>query len=161
MTESNGLSRSDVSHDNAERLVEFLRDNDAPCPLCGYNLRHLTVPVCPECRQPLELTVGLRHANFGWFIVTIMPGVFSGMAALFLIAMLVFIMVTEGGLPPPLIVGVALFGLTSGVATLVLIARRRRFLRMLPSVQRTWGVVAWGIHVGVFLALVGVVMMLN
>lgn len=146
---------------NDQRLVEFLRANDAPCPLCGYNLRGLTVTVCPECRQPLELTVGLRHANVGWFVLTIVPGVFSGMASLFLIALLVVVMVTEGGSPPLPVVGVALFGLSSGVVALVLIARRRRFLRMLPSVQRTWGVVAWGVHVGVFLSLVGVVILLN
>ncbi len=161
MTNGDGRSQPNESHPDATRLVEFLRANDAPCPVCGYNLRSLTVPVCPECRQPLELTVGLRHANFGWFVVTIVPGVFSGMAALFLIAMLVLIMATEGGYPPPLIVGVALFGLASGIATLVLIVRRRRFLRMPPGVQRQWGVVAWGVHVGVFLALVGVVVMLN
>jgi hypothetical protein len=30
-------------------LREYLAARDAPCPRCGYNLRGLTDPVCPEC----------------------------------------------------------------------------------------------------------------
>lgn len=40
-----------------ERLISFLHERDAPCPLCGYNLRNLTSPRCPECGHLLKLTV--------------------------------------------------------------------------------------------------------
>ena len=36
-------------------VIVFLADRDAPCPGCGYNLRGLTAPVCPECTRPVSL----------------------------------------------------------------------------------------------------------
>ena len=38
-------------------LLDFVRDRDAACPRCGYNLRNLTLPRCPECRHDLVLAV--------------------------------------------------------------------------------------------------------
>ena len=45
-------------------LVAFLRDRDAYCPLCKYNLRALTSPRRPECGKALLLVVGLAGAVF-------------------------------------------------------------------------------------------------
>ncbi|MHC4446177.1 MAG: hypothetical protein ACYSXF_00030 [Planctomycetota bacterium] len=45
------------------------------------------------------------------------------------------------------------FGWLSGIAALVLIKHRIRFLRQPYSVQRAWGVLAWAIHVGAFVVL--------
>ncbi len=39
-------------------LLDFVRDRDVACPRCGYNVRNLTKPVCPECEEPLVLKVG-------------------------------------------------------------------------------------------------------
>lgn len=39
-------------------LLRFLADREAPCPVCRYNLRSITVPRCPECGVPLQLQVG-------------------------------------------------------------------------------------------------------
>ncbi|MFZ4574758.1 MAG: hypothetical protein ACOYN0_10205, partial [Phycisphaerales bacterium] len=36
-------------------IIAFLANRDAPCPGCGYNLRGLTAPVCPECKRPVTL----------------------------------------------------------------------------------------------------------
>src|SRR5687767_8462552 len=44
--------------DEVELLLAFVRDRDAHCPRCDYNLRNLTQPVCPECREELTLSVG-------------------------------------------------------------------------------------------------------
>lgn len=52
------MTQPDV--DNAF-LRQYLSTRDCPCPACGYNLRGLTSPLCPECGQFLELTVRLTE----------------------------------------------------------------------------------------------------
>jgi uncharacterized paraquat-inducible protein A len=57
---------------DAEALSAFLRDRDIPCPLCRYNLRHLSSPRCPECGRELELRVGLSEPRQGaWLLCQI------------------------------------------------------------------------------------------
>jgi hypothetical protein len=39
-------------HDNKDgsaSFTRFLAEHDVPCPRCGYNLRGLGEPLCPEC----------------------------------------------------------------------------------------------------------------
>ncbi len=68
-----------------EMLLECLRDHDAACPVCGYNVRSLTRPICPECRQELVLTVGVLRLRLRWLLAAVAPGFFSGIAACFVI----------------------------------------------------------------------------
>jgi hypothetical protein len=35
--------------DGSASFTEYLARHDVPCPSCGYNLRGLEKPVCPEC----------------------------------------------------------------------------------------------------------------
>mgnify|MGYP003397905371 CR=1 FL=1 len=55
-------------------LVDFLSDHDAPCPVCGYNLKALTRPVCPECKHDLVLTVGAALSILGTSNATLLLG---------------------------------------------------------------------------------------
>lgn len=69
-------------------LVDFLAGNDVPCPRCGYNLRGLRTPQCPECGDTLQLQVGLVDPKLGAFIallVALCVG-FGGSSLLGLIA---------------------------------------------------------------------------
>ena len=68
-------NENDVSTTKAAEsmLLEFVQGRDAECPGCGYNLRNLTKPVCPECREQLKLTVGLVKMRFGLFVITLVP----------------------------------------------------------------------------------------
>src|ERR1700678_2777121 len=52
------LSPTTTPSDDAA-LVDWLSIRDAPCPLCGYNLRGLASPRCPECGHSLGLSVSL------------------------------------------------------------------------------------------------------
>src|SRR5436309_2556110 len=47
------LDKADVSAEaqDAQALIDFLRDRDVACPLCRYNLRGLTSARCRECAR--------------------------------------------------------------------------------------------------------------
>ncbi len=144
--------------DGDKLLLEYVRDRDAPCPLCGYNLRDLSTPTCPECREALSLTVGFRKPRFGWLLVTVIPGAFSGIAATLLMIPLVGSLLLSPNSPAPWqIWGVDAFGWLSGLAALVLVKHRYAFLRQPQAAQRVWAVMAWVIHIvalGAFIAFV-------
>jgi hypothetical protein len=136
------------------RLLDFLKGRDAPCPLCGYNLRDLTRPECPECRQALVLSVGLARLRLGWFLTTVTPGLFSGIAAVLVLIPIVLSATSGGGRPPWPIILVDIFGWLSGFVALGIIAGRDRFLRQPVSRQVAAAVFAWLVHLAAFAALV-------
>ncbi|XAM01564.1 hypothetical protein OT109_09230 [Phycisphaeraceae bacterium D3-23] len=41
-----------------QALLDYVAQREVPCPRCGYNLRGLTQPSCPECGNGLVLSVG-------------------------------------------------------------------------------------------------------
>ena len=145
-----------MTHTRDIMLLDFLREHDAACPVCGYNLRALTQPVCPECRHELVLAVGVRRLGLGWLFVAIAPGFFCGIAACFLCIPTVAIFIEDGAFIPPL-VGAVLFGWLSGLFAIILVVgtiRRRgriRFLAQSRSRQRWFALLVWLIH---FAALV-------
>jgi hypothetical protein len=137
-----------------ELLLEFLREHDAPCPLCGYNLRALTRPLCPECGQDLVLTVGAAHLRLRWLLVAVAPGFFSGIAAVFvLIPIVARLIFGDGRMSWPL-VPLDLFGWCSGVFAILLGVNRTRFLAQPRARQRLWALGIWVVHfvaLGLFL----------
>ena len=58
---------------NDELVKIFLTDRDEPCAACGYNLRGVQEPRCPECGAAIRLIVDsesrqLRSAwNWAWW----------------------------------------------------------------------------------------------
>lgn len=40
---------------SAEAAALFLSHRDTPCPACGYNLRGVAGPACPECNEAIVL----------------------------------------------------------------------------------------------------------
>ena len=146
--------------DGDKLLLEYVRDRDVPCPLCGYNLRDLSTPTCPECREALSLTIGFRKPRFGWLLVTVTPGAFSGIAAAFLLIPLVGGLLFSPNSPAPWpIWGVDAFGWLSGLAALVLVKYRYAFLRLPQAAQRGCAVMAWAIHIAALAAFIAVVIL--
>jgi len=129
-----------------ELLLDFLRDHDAACPVCGYNLRGLTRPVCPECRQDLVLTVGVARLRLRWLLIALAPGFFSGIAACFLSLFTTAIYFEDGYVVPPF-VGAVLFGWCSGVLAIVLAVRRNRFIARSRARQRWLALTIWLTHI--------------
>ncbi len=138
-------------------LLEYVRDRDAPCPLCGYNLRNLSTTTCPECREALSLTVRFRKPRFGWLLVTVIPSAFSGIAAVLLLTPLMISVYF--GPAPWQIWAVDAFGWLSGVSALVLLKYRYAFLKQPEAAQRVWAAMAWVIHLIAFAAFIAVVLL--
>lgn len=138
-------------------LLDFLRKHDAACPVCGYNLKALTRPICPECRQDLVLTVGVARLRLGWLFVALAPGFFSGIAACFVAIPTTAIYFEDGVLLPPLVIAV-LFGWLSGIFAIILAMKRNRFLAQSPPRQRWFVLIIWLVH---FAALVAVGLMMD
>ena len=151
------VSGSATSSRAQELLLEFLREHEAPCPLCGYNLKALVRPVCPECGQELVLAVGTPPLKLGWLLAAVAPGFFSGIAAVFVLIPIVARLIFGDGRMSWWLNGLDLFGWCSGAFAIVLGVRRHRFMAMSRSAQRWWALGIWFVHVaalGVFV-LVG------
>ncbi len=146
------MDEASSEQDNVARLLDFLHGRDVPCPLCGYNLRDLTQPLCPECRHELLITVGVSKPRFLWFLLAMTPCTFAGIAAgLTLIP--VILEGLAGACPPPaILVTLVLLGLVSALGGLMLIRHRFAFLRQEPRRQRRLAVAVWMSHVLALLA---------
>ena len=129
-----------------DMLLDFLRDHDAACPVCGYNLRALSRPICPECRQELVLTVGATRLRLGWLFAAVAPGFFSGIAACFVLIPILGMFFEDGTLIPPLI-ALDLFGWSSGVFAIIMAAKRNRFLAQSRARQRWFAIIVWLVHI--------------
>ncbi|MGA2443454.1 MAG: hypothetical protein ABSH08_21080 [Tepidisphaeraceae bacterium] len=71
-----------------EELIAWLRDRDAFCPLCQYNVRGLASPRCPECGQKLRLTVALVDPYLkAWIALMVAVCAGAGIGMLFLYAL--------------------------------------------------------------------------
>ncbi len=153
------MIRDEQPADEASLLLEFLRDRDVSCPLCGYNLRNLSVVTCPECRETLALQVGFLKPRFGWLLATVIPGFFSGISAAFLMLPLVGSLFFSPGSPAPWPVWATdAFGWLSGLSALVLVKYRYAFLRQSQATQRVWAGIVWLVHLFAFAVFMGVVL---
>ena len=76
--------------DDDAALLDFVATRDMACPACGYNLRMLNKPSCPECGLPLKLTVGSDEPfKRAWAITLCLNAMIAGMGVFFLTATLV------------------------------------------------------------------------
>ena len=142
--------------DEAALLLEFLRDRDVSCPLCGYNLRNLPAGTCPECREVLALAVGFRKPRFGWLLATVVPGCFSGISAALMMVVLVGELFFSPNPPAPWpIWATDAFGWLSGLVALILVKYRYAFLQQPQATQRVWAVAVWLVHLSAFGAFMG------
>jgi hypothetical protein len=129
-------------------LLAFLREYDADCPVCGYNVRGLVRPICPECGHELMLTVGAARHPIGWLLAAVAPGFFSGIAAVFVLVPIFGRLLFGDGVLMTLMVALDLFGWCSGAFAIILAFRGRvRFLAQSPARQRWFAITIWLIHI--------------
>ena len=137
--------------DEVALLLQFVHNRDVHCPRCDYNLRNLTQPYCPECREELRLAVGSTRPRIGLLIAALAPGIFSGICAFFMGGMLVIMTLSPRGrvIWQPVVLDA--FGWLSAIIAIALFVRRYKFLKQSVEVQATLTAVIWFIHVGFFL----------
>jgi hypothetical protein len=145
-----------VSRRREDMLLEFLREHDAPCPVCSYNLKALTQPICPECGQELELTVGATRPPLGWLLAALAPGFFSGISAVFLLVPILGRLMFGDGKMSLTLNAVDLFGWSSGIFAIILAVKRHRFLALPRERQRMWTLTIWLIHFAALVLLIAV-----
>jgi hypothetical protein len=65
-------------------LLRYLQVHDAPCPVCGYNLRFLTEPRCPECGHAVRLRVAPKIPPMrAWLTLAMSTAASAGLGVLF------------------------------------------------------------------------------
>lgn len=139
--------------DAETEVVEFLRGRSHPCPRCGYDLRDILTARCPECGEPLVLKIGSPRARFGWLVLAMAPGCFSGVAAVFV--MVPIVMSSLGrfgpGQSPPWPVMVAdAFGFLSAAAVVLMYRQRQSILAWPARRQSAFAAAVWGVHIVAF-----------
>jgi len=112
-------------------LLRYLDANDAPCPACGYNLRALPQPRCPECGRDLHLKVALRVPPMrAWIVMAIATCTAAGLGVMFAALASSDIYLRSAHLT------VLFFYASIPLAAFVILARRR-ITRWPPAVQIT------------------------
>lgn len=139
-----------------EEVVAFLAGRSVPCPRCGYDLCDIPTAQCPECGEPLVLKIGSPRSRFGWLVLAMAPGCFSGVAALFVMVPVVITvwhrLPAGRGAPWPVFVADA-FGFLSGASVAVMYRHRHRIMSWSTRRQAVFAFSVWGIHVLMFLLL--------
>lgn len=154
--EEHPAERSDSARGAGAEVVAFLAGRSAPCPRCGYDLRDIKRPECPECGEPLELQVGSTRVRFGWLVLAMAPGCFSGVAAVFvLIPIGATVFQNYNGvqaLPWPVAAADA-FGFLSAGSVGLMYRHRHRILAWPTRRQGVFAAAVWTVHALVFVVL--------
>lgn len=133
-------------------LLEFVYERDVDCPRCGYNLRNLSRPVCPECQEELSLRIGVKKIHVAGLLLAVAPGSFCGIAFFIFIAMCMMHGFPRG-MPFEALLTLT-FILFSGLFTLIFATQQRRFLQMAYASQAVWVFVIWLIHFAAFVMFI-------
>ncbi|HUO08545.1 MAG TPA: hypothetical protein VM008_09625 [Phycisphaerae bacterium] len=131
---------------DADFLLAFLKDRDALCPLCKYNLRNAVSPRCPECGREIKLSVGMAEPYIlPWALTTIFVAMAASVGIIYLSICIRF------GVPPfkgarlrdmPAVLALG-YGVIAIPVLILLITMRRRFLRHRHGTQRVLAAIAF------------------
>jgi hypothetical protein len=124
-----------------ELLAAFLADRDEPCPVCRYNVKALETSVCPECGSRLELQLSSPDLLLGPWTVALLGAALPAGFYTVITLVTVWLSITTG--PPsrremPWLYAFYALTLMTITSCLVVIARRRRFLRL--HKDRQWAI---------------------
>jgi hypothetical protein len=141
-----------------EMLVQWLRARDARCPVCGYNVRSLVIPRCPECSTRLKLGLEAENAVWGpWALASLSLALglgFDGVTTILLFTLLAVHPPPPNQLAPAtaLIGGFTLVSVCCAVGLALVLSRRRAWMRRPRPRQWRWGLAVFGavglVHLG-------------
>jgi hypothetical protein len=137
-------------------LLEYLAAHDVPCPLCGYNLRHLTAPRCPECGREVQFTVAPADPHLRpWIALAVATCLSAGVGLFFLVVIAVSRSLPRNRGAAEFVTLMALlcwFWANIPLAAIALIGRRP-FVRFHRVAQLWIATLAWAINVVLFILL--------
>jgi hypothetical protein len=146
-----GTTVSEVDQQRAvdPRLIEFLREQDAPCRVCGYNLRGLTKDMCPECGIRFQLGVYPAENYSGTLIAALVP-----IAMTTGVGLLIFILCLRWGFPASgrefALLGFVVAGFVCGIGMAVSYAMRAAFFKRSKINQRAFVMLTWFLTVAIW-----------
>ncbi|MCA9303074.1 MAG: hypothetical protein KC996_03025 [Phycisphaerales bacterium] len=135
-----------------DMLRAFLAENDAPCPVCTYNLRGVELTNCPECDSPLTLSVGQGRIRQGiWLFACLAFAMGFGFDLVVGLMFLVAVIMTgaEDFGSVYMLISLCVLGGLCVLAMWLLVCHRQAWLRLERKIQRRWTIV---IYFGVFLS---------
>jgi hypothetical protein len=119
-----------------EMLLAFVHERDAECPACGYNVRSLVSPRCPECGRELRLTIGTLEPYLKpWITLVVVLCAAAGLG------LFCFLMLLKDGWPRlgngrQLGFNMAfLFHMLTMPIAVLAVLTRRRFMRLSRTTQ--------------------------
>jgi hypothetical protein len=134
----------------SDTLLVFLATQDAPCPVCSYNLRGLqtTSPArCPECGAELHLRVGSENLRIGpWLLAIISLTMAVGFDAVVLVILAIGASLSKNLSPADIQqIGIMLgtflgLTLTCGGGILLILRKRRQWCLIARPTQ--WRIAA-------------------
>lgn len=124
---------SPTADEDVQALLAFVAVHDVPCPACGYNLRQLTQPTCPECGLTLKLTVGSAEPfKRAWGFALALSAMIAGLG------MVMILMTIAQGVPDFYDSAEYIFYYGSIIwvpAPALLLIFRRKFCKMAGGIQ--------------------------
>jgi hypothetical protein len=137
--------------------LAYLRAHEAECPACGYNVHALTQPRCPECGRGLVVQVTTAAGfSWQWIMSLVVSSLGAGVGLLVLLVVL-----GEGMHEPSNAIRFVLFYFMGNIPLpLMVLATRRRFLRLWPVVQNAIGGILILATVGMMTWFIGLILRL-
>ena len=141
--------------DDADALRDYLAARDAACPNCGYNLRGLASPACPECNQGLSLGVHLAEPALGTYVATLAAAFATGGAGALSTAVFLALSWHFGSYPPEAVFVLPLVAAILGTGAGAFLGRRhgRMWFRSRPARTRVGLVIASWVTLGLLACL--------
>ncbi len=125
--------------DDTELVLAVLQRHALACPVCGYDVRSLKRPVCPECGAKLRLRLGSPDLRLHHLIAALV-GLAIGLGFNANVGLMLAVQLIRGVGPGSGVAGAAAYaGATSAILLTLLIVTaraRRRFLSWRGRRQR-------------------------
>lgn len=146
------MSEAQNPRSESSMLRAFLAENDAPCPVCNYNLRGVELQNCPECDSPIALSVGQGKVRQGVWLLACLAFA-MGFGFDLVVGMLFAVAVVMSGAEDLgsiyMLISLCVLAALCALAMWMLVKNQQAWIRLERAQQIRWTIV---IFVGVFLA---------
>jgi predicted RNA-binding Zn-ribbon protein involved in translation (DUF1610 family) len=120
-------------------LAAYLAGRDTACTSCNYNLRNVTSGACPECGEPITISLGRAdRSTLPWFVAVIAYAAAAAISGLWLFIMMMIILFEFLGAEEIAVGFVSLCAFLAALVVLILIIRRRHAIWSWSTMRQWW-----------------------